>query len=89
MLSGFILTYARLSSRQPDKLPSVLTFVVARTRSIYPLYLSGLLSAALLSSYLGCKPFSLGTPGVTVASLFMVQSWNPMVTESTHSTHTH
>lgn len=30
MLSGFILTYARMSSRNPDKLPPVLSFVKAR-----------------------------------------------------------
>ena len=89
MLSGFILTYARLASRNPDQLTPVFSFVVARTRSIYPLYLAGLLSAALLSWYLGGenKAFSLGSPGETLASLLLVQSWFPTVTEHVLQAH--
>jgi hypothetical protein len=44
MLSGFVLTFARLNSKSPDKREGSITFLLARLRSVYPVYLCGLLA---------------------------------------------
>lgn len=83
MLSGFILTYARLSSSNPDKLDPLLIFVKNRVRSIYPLYLCSLITAIAIDAVKQLKVYGTFTldPGPTVASVFLVQAWVPQYVE--------
>jgi hypothetical protein len=85
MMSGFILSYSRLSSRDPNKVVPVLDFVQSRIFSIYPLYLAGLLIALALQ---------LQTHGVSsfkavefVLSIFLMQAWIPGYTEQVLQPH--
>lgn len=75
MLSGFILTYARLNSRDPSKRESRFSFLLKRLRGIYPLYLTGLLARMAQVAVLDGHSFSLGTPVQTVLSLTLTQAW--------------
>jgi hypothetical protein len=79
MMSGFILSYVRLTSREPDKLPSVFEFVQARLFSIYPLYLSGLFIALALQ-WLTHGPAAF-QPKEFALSCFLMQAWIPSYTE--------
>jgi len=81
MLSGFVLTYARLNSSHPDRIEPVRDFVAKRLRGVYPLYLCALLvragqRAALAGDW---SSFSLGSPFETVSLLLMAQAWFPSV----------
>lgn len=81
MLSGYVLSIARLQSSDPDKLDTWNLFTAKRVKSIYPLYLTGLLTWAAMEAWIENKPFTLGTPLETFASLFLLQAWLPNVTE--------
>jgi predicted peptidase len=79
MMSGFILSYARLTSRDPNKVVPVLDFVQARIFGIYPLYLAGLLIALALRLHThGGSSFK---PVEFVLSIFLMQAWIPGYTE--------
>ena len=81
MLSGFVLSFSRLTSKDPDKLEPISVFFFKRVRGIYPLYLAGLLSAAAVSAVSTGRPYSLGTFGETIASTLLLQAWFPWMTE--------
>jgi hypothetical protein len=79
MMSGFILSYARLTSRDPNRVVPVLDFVQARLFGIYPLYLAGLLIALALQLHThGVSSFK---PVEFVLSIFLMQAWIPGYTE--------
>lgn len=79
MMSGFLLSYGRFNSRDPDKLPSVLKFVRSRMWSIYPLHLAGIFIE------LAMKLTSTGIESVRptnfLLSFFLLQAWFPNHTE--------
>jgi hypothetical protein len=79
MMSGFILSYARLASRDPNKVVPVLDFLQARIFGIYPIYLAGLLIALALRLHTdGVSSFK---PVEFVVSIFLIQAWIPGYTE--------
>eukprot|EP00122_Pirum_gemmata_P008827 Pgem_evm1s8146 len=89
MLSGFILTYVRLSSSKPDTLKPWYLFVKDRVLSIYPLYFLSLLIAFTISCINGTVRFDsdLKWAYEWVASLFLLQAWIPSLTETVYQNH--
>jgi len=79
MMSGFILTYGRLTSSEPQKLAPFLTFVKARLLSIYPFYVAGLFSALALQ--LNTHGLASFKQAEFIVSLALLQAWIPSLTE--------
>ena len=80
MLSGFVLTHARMRSKNPMKPQDVLTFVKKRTAVIYPLYIFGVVLAALIRIWQDKrlpKWYELGSQGL------LMQAWLPWLPEGT------
>ena len=84
MLSGFVLTHARLRSKQPGRPQSVLTFLRKRTAAVYPLYALGLFLALLVNWW---RQRSLPEWYELVAQACLVQSWVPWLPERTVQLH--
>ena len=84
MLSGFVLTHARLSSMDPQRRESALLFVRKRTANVYPLYAVGL-GLALVVDW--CRGKALPAWYELVAQAFFVQSWLPWLPERTVQVH--
>ena len=80
MLSGFVLTHARLSSQEPQKRGSALLFVRKRTANVYPLYAVGLGLALAVDWWRGK---ALPDWYELVAQAFFAQSWLPWLPERT------
>ena len=78
MLSGYVLTHARLNARDPDKLDSPVTFTAVRIATLFPMYAIGLV-VALLIRISTEKPvpnwYEMGLQGL------LLQAWVPWVTE--------
>jgi hypothetical protein len=78
MLSGFILTHARLASSKPSVCDTEMVFMRKRLSSVYPLYLCSLLLAAVIKWHEGGNLPSLK---VLQCQLLLLQSWDPRITE--------
>ena len=84
MLSGYVLTHARLSSKSPEKVESPLVFFHKRTATIYPLYALGVLLMLGVRVGLGSE---LPGWGPLVAQAFLMQSFSPRLTEQVLQIH--
>lgn len=84
MLSGFVLTHAQLSKKDPSKTEPILTFLRKRTSAIYPLYAVGLVIAQLI--VIG-KNGKMPKWYVLVSQAFLAQAWFPWLTEQTLQLH--
>ena len=78
MLSGYVLTHARLNARDPDKLDSPATFTAVRIATLFPMYALGLVVALLIR--IGTEKsvpgwYEMGAQGL------LLQAWIPWVTE--------
>ena len=80
ILSGFVLTHARLNSSNPAKTDGPYKHIAKRLSTIYPMYAFGILLTMLIRLLKGSK-----LPGVDVliAQSFLLQSWVPVWTEKT------
>ena len=84
MLSGFVLTHARLKKPDPHRRESALLFLRKRTATVYPLYAFGLLLALAVGWWRGD---ALPASYELVAQGFFVQSWLPWLPERTVQIH--
>eukprot|EP00756_Hemistasia_phaeocysticola_P042647 Hpha_TRINITY_DN16980_c1_g2::TRINITY_DN16980_c1_g2_i2::g.54305::m.54305 len=82
MLSGYVLTHARLNSRNPAEVQKPAAFLVRRLATVFPMYAAGLLVSFLLAT-----KQSLPEPRVLVAQSWFVQSYYPGWTEQTLQSH--
>ncbi|GMH80884.1 hypothetical protein TrLO_g8428, partial [Triparma laevis f. longispina] len=89
MLSGYVLTHARLNSRDPGKLDRLDTMLIKRTTSIYPLYCIGLLVALVVLMVRGGKLPWNNDVAVPISMAFLLQAWNPYWVEKTSSVQLH
>jgi len=82
MVSGFVLTYARGTSKDPLDVGSLCRFMENRLLSIYPIYITGLMIAIGIDTvnegYFKVDPFE------TVASVLLLQAWIPSLTENVY-----
>ena len=72
MLSGYVLTHARLNSRKPDRVDLPLVSLWKRTSSIYPMYAVGVVldMMAFIAKGQPLPDFS-----VLIAQSFLLQAW--------------
>ncbi|QDZ21555.1 hypothetical protein A3770_06p40730 [Chloropicon primus] len=84
MLSGFVLTHARLTSRDPSKVDDTLTFVWKRLANIFPMYAVGVLIAALIRV---AQSKTLPQTWILVLQSWLLQSFIPMATERALQVH--
>ena len=84
MLSGYILTHARLCSSRPDRFDDPLTFMWKRLASVFPMYALGVLLSAI-------NKMAWGRPLPSVWNLllqsWLLQSFIPTVIENTLQVH--
>lgn len=84
MLSGFVLTHARLASKNPGRRESVVVFLQKRTAVIYPLYALSLLLALLVQWW---QDRALPNWWVVLCQGLLVQSWVPWLPEKSLQLH--
>jgi len=84
MLSGFVLTHARLTSPDPSRVDDPVTFVWKRMANIFPLYAFGVVVSALIR--VGLKA---NTPKwwILVLQSWLLQSFIPLATEKALQVH--
>lgn len=85
MLSGFVLTHARLVSKDPEATEPTLTYLWKRTSGVYPMYAWGMLLAAVDKVRIGRENFP--APWKLGLQCVMAHAWIPQVTEKTILTH--
>ena len=78
MLSGYVLTHARLNSRDPAKVDGPYNHIAKRLSTIFPMYSFGVLLSMLIVVLSNLK-----LPGydVLIAQSYLMQSWVPLWTE--------
>ena len=84
MLSGFVLTHARLKSKDPHRHDLAIMFVWKRTATVYPLYAFGLGLALIINWW---RDYTLPEWYELVAQGFFLQSWLPWLPERTVQVH--
>ena len=84
MLSGFVLTHARLQSKDPYRHESAILFLRKRTATVYPLYAMGLGVALVINWWRG---YALPEWYELFAQGFFLQSWLPWLPERTVQVH--
>ena len=72
MLSGYVLTHARLTSRDPTRVDAPLTHVRKRCATVVPLYVVGVLLAAVLRM---AQRRALPPLWVLASQSFLLQVW--------------
>ena len=84
MLSGYVLTHARLNSRDPAKFDGPYKHIAKRLSTIFPMYAFGVFLSMLIRILSG-----LTLPGydVLIGQSFLMQSWVPMWTEEALLSH--
>jgi hypothetical protein len=84
MLSGFILTHAALPKKPMARdARTVLTYMLDRTVTVYPLYAMGLFLTFGVELYRGQMP----SGGVLVAQTWLLQAWVPYLADKALLTH--
>jgi peptidoglycan/LPS O-acetylase OafA/YrhL len=80
ILSGYVLTHARLNSSNPTKIDGPYKHIAKRLSTIYPMYAFGIVLSVIIRLFKSSK-----LPGVDVliAQSFLLQSWVPVWTEKT------
>jgi len=86
MVSGFILTYSRVNSKEPSKLDPIPVFMRRRLLGMYPLYLAALLVAISIDWVKKGGELYI-PPAEMLASLLLLQAWFPTMTENSYQTH--
>ena len=84
MLSGFVLTHARLTSRDPSKVDGPLHFLWKRTANIFPMYSFGVLIAGILIIVKGKE---LPKYWILILQSWLLQSFLPTATERALQVH--
>ena len=82
MLSGFVLTHARLTSRDPSKVDGPLHFLWKRTANIFPMYSFGVLIAGILIIVKGKE---LPKYWILILQSWLLQSFLPQLPAQTHN----
>ena len=78
LLSGYVLTHARLWSKDPSRVDPPLTYLHKRLATIYPAYVVGLFLA--LAVRIG-RDVELPSTKWMVLQAFLLQAWWPWATE--------
>lgn len=84
VLSGYVLTHARLHSSDPSRVDGPFSHVAKRLSTIFPMYAVGVLLAAIIQI---CKGGNLPNIEVLLVQSFMLQSWLPSLTEHALQAH--
>ena len=84
MLSGFVLTHARMRSTNPTRRENVAVFLQKRTAVIYPMYALCLLLALLVQWW---RDRALPNWWVVLSQGLLVQSWVPWLPEQSLQLH--
>ena len=84
MLSGFVLTHARLKSKDLYRHDRAILFVRKRTATVYPLYAFGIGLALIINWW---RDYTLPEWYELVAQGFFLQSWLPWLPERTVQVH--
>ena len=84
MMSGFVLTHARLKSKQPSRRESVVLFIKKRTAVIYPVYALSVLLAYLIDWW---RDKALPPWYVGLSQGLLAQSWLPWLPEKSVQLH--
>ena len=84
MLSGFVLTHARLKSKNLYRHDKAILFVRKRTATVYPLYAFGIGLALIINWW---RDYTLPEWYELVAQGFFLQSWLPWLPERTVQVH--
>ena len=84
MLSGFVLTHARLKSKDLYRHDKAILFVRKRTATVYPLYAFGIGLALIINWW---RDYTLPEWYELVAQGFFLQSWLPWLPERTVQVH--
>ena len=84
MLSGYVLTHARLNSRDPTKVDGPYNHIAKRLSTIFPMYSFGVFVSMLIVVFR-----NLNLPGydVLIAQSYLMQSWVPLWTEEALLSH--
>lgn len=84
MLSGFVLTHARLKSKDLYRHDMAILFVRKRTATVYPLYAFGIGLALIINWW---RDYTLPEWYELIAQGFFLQSWLPWLPERTVQVH--
>ncbi|KAK3253314.1 hypothetical protein CYMTET_37437 [Cymbomonas tetramitiformis] len=84
MLSGYVLTHARLGSSKPEATDPPLVFLWKRTATIFPMYAFGVFLALLVKI---ADSKSLPDTWILALQSVLLQSWVPQATENALQTH--
>jgi hypothetical protein len=84
MLSGFVLTHARLKSKDLYRHEMAIIFVRKRTATVYPLYAFGIGLALIINWW---RDYTLPEWYELIAQGFFLQSWLPWLPERTVQVH--
>ena len=84
MLSGFVLTHAKLKSKQPSRRENVALFIKKRTAVIYPVYALSVLLAYLIDWW---RDKALPPWYVGLSQGLLAQSWLPWLPEKSVQLH--
>jgi len=84
MLSGYVLTHAQLSKKDPTKIDSIGVFFRKRSSAIFPLYAVGLVGTLIILML-----SNRSTPEwyVLLSQGFLAQAWVPWLSEQTIQLH--
>jgi peptidoglycan/LPS O-acetylase OafA/YrhL len=77
ILSGFVLSYARLTSSKPTETEKLGIFLKRRLSNIYPLFLVAFIFGSAMSIYVGFSELNKETFGVWALVLTLQHSWLP------------
>jgi len=84
MMSGFVLTHAKLKSKQPSRRENVALFIKKRTAVIYPVYALSVLLAYLIDWW---RDKALPPWYVGLSQGLLAQSWLPWLPEKSVQLH--
>ena len=84
MLSGYVLTHARLNSRDPTKVDGPYANIAKRLSTIFPMYAFGVFLSMLIQIL---RDLALPGYGVLIGQAFLMQSWVPLWTEEALLSH--
>eukprot|EP00542_Grammatophora_oceanica_P010719 CAMPEP_0194043410 /NCGR_PEP_ID=MMETSP0009_2-20130614/15043_1 /TAXON_ID=210454 /ORGANISM="Grammatophora oceanica, Strain CCMP 410" /LENGTH=2015 /DNA_ID=CAMNT_0038687603 /DNA_START=1 /DNA_END=6048 /DNA_ORIENTATION=+ len=84
MLSGYVLTHARLNSRDPTKVDGPYKHIAKRLSTIFPMYAFGVFLSMLIRIL---RDLKLPGYSVLIPQAFLMQSWVPLWTEEALLSH--
>lgn len=84
MLSGYVLTHARLNSRDPTKVDGPYSHIAKRLSTIFPMYSFGVFLSMLI---VVLRKLALPGYDVLIAQSYLLQSWVPLWVEEALLSH--